>query len=216
MYSHDRDSFENDSGDKCAKRKVNDQELKSWNEKENSKQDEDLDGHQAKKIKSEASKSSISPPSVSPNEVVFKTSKIDDSTQFVLGKSANDLYLQFQQMASNMTNDDEATDSRENEQDDMQDYNSNKNIYSKHPNLFKYEADANDRLWLKENGILKRKNNKCYILLSAEVASLFQAKFFNRHSSSSMKEQFAKKLKTFGLTGKMVEKVKRKYSFHCC
>ena len=125
-------------------------------------------------------------------------------------------------MTVNMSGDQEAATSAcepNDTPDDMQEYNSNKNIYSKHPNLFKYEADASDRLWLKDNGILKRQNTKCYILLSAEVATLFQTKFFSRHhasSSNSLKEQFAKKLKTFGLTKKMVEKVKRKYSFHCC
>ena len=104
----------------------------------------------------------------------------------------------------------------DNDQDDMQDFNSNKNIYSKHPNLFKYEADAHDRHWLKENGIVKRKNNKCYLLLSTEVATLFHVKFFSRNTGDELQEQFAKKLKTFGLSGKMIEKVKRKYSFHFC
>ena len=35
-----------------------------------------------------------------------------------------------------------------------------KSIYSKYPNIFKYEADAADRQWLTENSIIKRKNIK--------------------------------------------------------
>lgn len=53
------------------------------------------------------------------------------------------------------------------------DNNQQKSIYSKYPNLFRYEADQLDRHWLFDKAIIKRKNLKCYVLVLDDVLEMF-------------------------------------------
>lgn len=81
-------------------------------------------------------------------KIVESTDKIINSeTLFVLGKNVNEIFI-----ANNINT---------------------KSIYSQFPNLFKYEADNEDRLWLFENSIIERKNFKCFIYLQSEITDLF-------------------------------------------
>jgi len=76
--------------------------------------------------------------------------EINSNTLFVLGKNLNELFLN------------ENTNGAKN----------GTNIYSQLPNIFKYEADNEDRLWLCENSIIERKNYKTYIFRLSDILNL--------------------------------------------
>jgi hypothetical protein len=59
-----------------------------------------------------------------------------------------------------------------------------KSIYSRYPQLFRYEADQHDRHWLNENSIIKRKNLKCYLLAYDEIEELFRTVFKDDDSAT--------------------------------
>lgn len=101
--------------------------------------------------------------------------KFNSSTKFVLGKIVNDLFIKYNQQQqqqllnenSNLNNQDESANENNTQN------NTNKTIYSKYPQMFRYEADQNDRQWLFDNDHIKRKNFKCYLLLFEDVDHLF-------------------------------------------
>ena len=135
--------------------------------------------------------------------------KFNSETKFVLGKNVNELF--FQQLSNENANTNET----------------HKSIYSKYPKLFKYEADTNDRQWLTENSIIKRKNIKCFILIFSEIEELFSnLKFENNDAfieansnaspTSKLFESNAvlsKNLKTFNLPDTILYKLNRQYFY---
>ena len=61
---------------------------------------------------------------------------------------------------------------------DLGNTNSNKSIYTKHPGLFKYESDQNDKQWLFDNSIIQKKMVKLYIFLYTDLLDLFKTATF--------------------------------------
>lgn len=49
----------------------------------------------------------------------------------------------------------------------------NKSIYTKYPNLFKYESDQADKKWLFDNSFIQKKVVKCYLLLYSDLNEIF-------------------------------------------
>lgn len=155
-----------------------------------------------------------------------KKASIDSKTKFVLGKNANEIYFKLQQQFNETSLcEDSSTNNSNNE-------NSNtKSIYTKFPNLFRYEADQDDRHWLNENQIIKRKNLKCFLLIFDEIDELFTTSFRLTSSSNNQskaetneddlvksdefslenKESILKQLKTFTLPDSILYKLKRQY-----
>jgi len=76
--------------------------------------------------------------------------------------------------------------------------NENKNLYSQ-MNVFKYEADNQDRQWLLDNLIIERKNFKVYLLLNEE---------FNKNNNNNNSNDI---VKSFKLPDFILNKLKRQY-----
>ena len=62
--------------------------------------------------------------------------------------------------------------------------NNGKNVYTQFPNLFKYEADNEDRLWLCDNNIIERKNHKTYLFILADI---IQTSTLKNYQTSTLK-----------------------------
>ncbi len=139
--------------------------------------------------------------------------KLNLETKFVLGKNVNDIF--FQHISNN---------------ENMSTNETHKSIYSKYPNVFKYEADAADRQWLTENSIIKRKNIKCFILLFSEIEELLaEIKFGKNENDNEQNDKKAesntsnsrvesnalllKKLKSFNLPDAILYKLNRQYLY---
>jgi hypothetical protein len=139
--------------------------------------------------------------------------KLNLDTKFVLGKNVNDIF--FQHISNN---------------ENMSTNETHKSIYSKYPNVFKYEADAADRQWLTENSIIKRKNIKCFILIFNEIEELLAEIKFGKNeneneqndkktdcnNSNSRVESNAlllEKLKSFNLPDAILYKLNRQYLY---
>jgi hypothetical protein len=75
--------------------------------------------------------------------------------------------------------------------------NENKNLYSQ-MNVFKYEADNQDRQWLLDNLIIERKHFKVYLLLNEE---------FNKNNNNNSNDI----VKSFKLPDFILNKLKRQY-----
>ncbi|CAF0826640.1 unnamed protein product [Brachionus calyciflorus] len=198
-------SFSNDS----LKRKLDNESL------------EDLTGSEisldSAKKKSRKSPNSIQDKNESKanDKVVKKESKFDSNTKFVLGKNVNDVYCQVQQYIYEINSEDSTSSSNQND---------SKNIYSKFPNLFRYEADQHDRQWLCENNIIKRKNLKCYLLLFDDINELFMSNFkinssqetpgINDEAKNTLldeRDEILKQLKAFTLPDFLLNKLKKNY-----
>lgn len=167
--------------------------------------------------------------------------KFDSKTKFILGKSLNDIYFKIQQQLNELNSSMSSIGS-----DDLssnlnlitigENTSNAKSIYTKFPNLFRYEADQYDRHWLNENQIIKRKNIKSYLLILDEIDELFRLNFNKLYdqsesttSSSTMvdseneknndefsfdnKESIFKKLKPFTLPDFILYKLKRQYLY---
>lgn len=142
-------------------------------------------------------------------EIVFSP-----ETKFVLGKSVNDVFLQIQHQLYEVNSDDSNSSANQNDSINP------KSIYSRFPNLFRYGADQQDRQWLSENQIIKRKNIKCNILLLDDINELFKnfLKFncdHNRQESNILQNErdlILKKLKTFSLPEFILNKFKKNYN----
>ena len=152
-----------------------------------------------------------------------KISKLTNDTKFVLGKLVNDIYKKYlHSLSTTITTNDEQQQSDPNN-------NTTKSIYSNFPHLFRYEADQDDRHWLNEKSIIKRKNLKCFLLLVDEVEDLFASininhsgSILNYSSSSSSSEQLlldldkdsiSKKIKhsSFTLPDSILYKLNKKF-----
>lgn len=133
----------------------------------------------------------------------------------MLGKIVNELFINNQQQTNDQL--DETNEANHN----------NKSIYTRYPNIYKYEADHYDRKWLTENSIIKRKNLKCYILVLSEAEELitnspssFHLDLTNNNNSSSEKSDkqvvnrdvLIKKLKPFNLPDSILYKLNKHYS----
>jgi hypothetical protein len=79
--------------------------------------------------------------------------------------------------------------------------NENKNLYSQ-MNVFKYEADNQDRQWLLDNLIIERKNFKVYLLLNEE---------FNKNNNNNHNNTSNDIVKSFKLPDFILNKLKRQY-----
>lgn len=109
-----------------------------------------------------------------------------------------------------------------------------KSIYSKHPELFRYEADQFDRQWLNEHSIIKRKNLKCYLIALDDILDVFKSSlrlatdldvyervnhvFISTTNDSSTsasrnngRDLLLKKLKPFSLPDFILYKLNRQY-----
>ena len=136
-------------------------------------------------------------------------------TKFVLGKNVNEIF--FQQLSNN---------------ENVTTNETHKSIYSKYPNIFKYEADAADRQWLTENSIIKRKNIKCFILIFNEIEELFANIKLEKNANGNEQNHdkaesncngisgrletnafLLKKLKTFNLPDPILYKLNRQYLY---
>lgn len=150
-------------------------------------------------------------------ELIFNS-----ETKFVLGKNANDIFLELQQQFYEVNSEDSYSSVSQ------ADWAYPKSIYSRFPNLFRYEADQQDRHWLNDNQILKRRNIKCIILLLDEINELFKDNFKlnssnglkdteneNRQESNDSpdeKDLILGKLKSFSLPKFILNKLKKNYS----
>lgn len=157
-------------------------------------------------------------------------SKFSKDTQFVLGKNVNEIYAKFQQQQSS------GCTSGSLEPDEAESHcgttsSEAKSIYSKYPELFRYEADAFDRAWLNQKAIIKRKNLKCYLLALDDVITAFKTLFklssesdvFDRVNEvlvdelstnaalTNSRDLFIKKLKPFSLHDITLYKLNREY-----
>ncbi|RMZ94884.1 deoxynucleotidyltransferase terminal-interacting 1, partial [Brachionus plicatilis] len=146
----------------------------------------------------------------------------DSDTKFVLGKNVNDVFLEIQQQFYEVNSEDS------NSSVTLNDSINPKSIYSRFPNLFRYEADQQDRQWLNENHIIKRKNIKCNILLLDDIFELFKNNFklnsnvvVNEKNDDNRQEQnetqdekdlILKNLKTFCLPEFILNKLNKRYS----
>ncbi len=90
---------------------------------------------------------------------------ITTNTKFVLGQTANKLYL----LTSAVEND----------------LVFHKSIYTKYPALFKYELDHFDKQWLFDNLIIRKKMVKLYIFIFADLLELFKTATFDKIESIS-------------------------------
>ncbi len=145
-----------------------------------------------------------------------KLNKPTNQTKFILGKLINDIYKKYLHSSSTNTANDEQTDPNN---------NTSKSIYSSYPHLFRYEADQDDRHWLNEKLIIKRKNLKCFLLLVDEVEDLFASiniyhsgSVLNDSSSENQllnldKDSVSKKIKNsaFTLPDSILYKLNKKY-----
>jgi predicted AAA+ superfamily ATPase len=121
-------------------------------------------------------------------------------------------------------------------QQQQQHQQQSKSIYSKHPELFRYEADQFDRQWLNEHSIIKRKNLKCYLIALDDILDVFKSSLrlatdldvyervnqvfissstTNDSSSSASRNNgrdlLVKKLKPFSLPDFILYKLNRQY-----
>ena len=122
------------------------------------------------------------------------------------------------------------------QQQQQQHQQQSKSIYSKHPELFRYEADQFDRQWLNEHSIIKRKNLKCYLIALDDILDVFKSSLrlatdldvyervnqmfissssTNDSSSSASRNNgrdlLVKKLKPFSLPDFILYKLNRQY-----
>lgn len=165
----------------------------------------------------------------------LKDGKFGATTQFVLGKNANDVYAKLQQQQITNGSCGETTDiSNDNENSSGGGgVEGNKaSIYAKYPKLFRYEADQTDRHWLNEHAIIKRKNLKCCLLALDDIVAVFKTSFklasdgdvFERFNAAlavadqehdkakgGAKELFLKKLKPFSLPDFILVKLNEQY-----
>lgn len=146
---------------------------------------------------------------------------LNSETKFVLGKNVNDIFLEIQQQFHEVNSEDSNSLV-------TADSTYPKSIYSRFPNLFRYEADQQDRHWLNENQVLKRRNIKCIILLLDEINELFESNFkLNSRNGLKQKEcdriqelndspdeknLILKKLKSFSLPEFILNKLKKNYN----
>ena len=112
--------------------------------------------------------------------------------------------------------------------------NNNKSIYTKYPNLFKYESDQADKQLLFDNAIIQKKMVKLYIFLYNDLLELFSTATFNDENEiersedesdtecdrslesteeikNSRSEFINKKLRPFELPQSMINKIKKQY-----
>ena len=145
--------------------------------------------------------------------------EISPNTKFVLGKNVNELFARSQNLQNKQTT------------DPNDDNNNSKSIYTRFPNLFKYEADQSDKQWLNEKSIIQRKNVKCFLFLFDEVEELFTNLMFftspyfesninneeldNKRTQNDKKTNEIKlildKLKPFVLPSSILNKLKKQY-----
>jgi hypothetical protein len=148
-------------------------------------------------------------------DVKQKLKKPTNQTKFILGKLVNDIYKKYLHSSPTTANDDQSDPNN----------NTSKSIYSNFPHLFRYEADQDDRHWLNEKSIIKRKNLKCFLLLVDEVEDLFasiniyHSGMISNDSSSNQlldldKDSISKKIKNsaFTLPDSILYKLNKKYT----
>jgi len=149
--------------------------------------------------------------------------KLNKETKFVLGKTVNEIFLRHPQLNqvnidlnnNNHSNNPNCFPNANADEVELNENSSNhKSIYTKYPNLFRYEADQSDRQWLNENRIIKRKNLKCYLLLFEEIGQLFS----NTNSQDLANDEFSfesisQQLKTFTLPDSILFKINKSYAF---
>jgi hypothetical protein len=164
---------------------------------------------------------------------------IDRNARFVLGKVVNDIYKKFLLTTGSQPNptlSEEAisdpTPSNPNDPtitdvDPTTNTNNNtnsKSIYSNYPDLFRYEADQDDRQWLNEKSIIKRKNIKCFLIQLDQVEELFNKELFgdflnsdgtNRADLGLSRKSISERLKhsSFTLPDAILYKLNRKFVF---
>jgi hypothetical protein len=132
--------------------------------------------------------------------------KYDLYTKFVLGKNVNELFTLMQQQQ------------QQSQSQDTTDNNNNKkrSIYTKFPHLFKYSPDNEDKEWLNNRHIIKRKNIKCFLLCYDQVIQLLDASLSNGQTINNDHYLNKKKeLKTFKLPDFILYKLnKQNFYFH--
>lgn len=133
--------------------------------------------------------------------------RFDSTTKFVLGKSVNELFLKQQQANTNETQEDEQLQGKT-------------SVYAKYPHLLKYDPDHDDRAWLSEKNIIRRKNLKCYLLMWSQVKEMLlndSEMFKNAGGGGGSNYEFtdddslAKVLKPFHLPEFIVYKINKQY-----
>lgn len=155
--------------------------------------------------------------------------KFNRNSRFVLGKNVNEMFAKYQlqhtnghhvdstPLAENNNNTNGASPDEAATTNESSNNNNNKTIYAKYPSLFRYEADKDDRQWLNENLIIKKKNHKCFLLSYDEIDELFKAtfKFPNRseieEENNTTQTPLKVGLKPFGLPDFILNKLNRQY-----
>lgn len=83
-----------------------------------------------------------------------------------------------------------------------EEFNQSINLYRQTPNLFKYEADIEDKNWLLDNSIIERKNLKVNLYIYNNIINIMK----------DLKEDH--KLKYFKVPDFILFKIKKQYSLY--
>lgn len=79
-------------------------------------------------------------------------------------------------------------------------------IYAKHPDLFRYQTDAEDKQWLVQHQAIKSVVGRVYLLRLADIEALLATSEYSRASGPSRKP-----LRPFALPDRLTEKVQSAY-----
>ncbi|XP_041456179.1 deoxynucleotidyltransferase terminal-interacting protein 1-like isoform X2 [Lytechinus variegatus] len=82
-------------------------------------------------------------------------------------------------------------------------------LYIKHPELFKYAGDQEDKLWLYDNHLMPATGGKAYILLLDDVLHLAETEEYKECGSLAVEE-----LQAFKVTPTILQKMKRHMETH--
>ncbi|KAJ8043828.1 Deoxynucleotidyltransferase terminal-interacting protein 1 [Holothuria leucospilota] len=82
-------------------------------------------------------------------------------------------------------------------------------IYIKHPEMFKYSGDQDDKQWLFDNHLMPATGGKAYILLLDDVIELSETEEYRQSGNLQIDD-----LKAFSLPDFMLEKVKKYMEMH--